>query len=94
MDIVARFIDDTSIHGQLAGTGTINAVISGEAESIHGIVEDYAYIPEKDKYKGEYVVTPKKDSTILDTDHKYMLDDLTVNAIPYYETQNDSGITA
>lgn len=42
-----------------------------------------------DVYRGEYVVTPKKDQqTILDTKEKLMADDVTVLKIPYHETSN------
>jgi len=47
-----------------------------------------------DVYRGEYVVTPKKDQqTILETKEKLMADDVTVLKIPYYETSNESGLT-
>lgn len=45
-------------------------------------------------YDGEYIVTPMPyESQTLETNNKLMLDDVTVNAIPYYETSNISGIT-
>ena len=45
-------------------------------------------------YGGEYVVTPKPYiSQTLDTKEKLMADDVTVLAIPYYETSNVTGIT-
>lgn len=45
-------------------------------------------------YDGEYVVTPvPHDSQTLETKDKLMADDVTVLAIPYYETSNVSGIT-
>lgn len=47
-----------------------------------------------DVYDGEYIVTPKPyDAQTLETRHKVMIDDVTVLAIPYYETSNVSGIT-
>jgi hypothetical protein len=47
-----------------------------------------------DVYDGEYIVTPiPYDSQTLETKHKVMADDVTVLAIPYYETSNISGIT-
>ena len=47
-----------------------------------------------DVYDGEYVVTPKPyDAQTLETQHNVMTDDVTVLAIPYYETSNISGIT-
>ena len=45
-------------------------------------------------YGGEYVVTPMPfESQTLETKSKLMADDVTVLAIPYYETSNVSGIT-
>ena len=47
-----------------------------------------------DIYDGEYVVTPiPYDSQTLETKDKVMVNDVTVLAIPYYETSNVSGIT-
>lgn len=47
-----------------------------------------------DIYDGEYVVTPMPyEAQILETKAKTMTDDVTVLAIPYYETSNVSGIT-
>lgn len=47
-----------------------------------------------DIYDGEYIVTPKPfTEQILETKEKTMADDVTVLAIPYYETSNVSGIT-
>ena len=47
-----------------------------------------------DVYDGEYIVTPiPYDSQTLKTQNKVMANDVTVLAIPYYETSNISGIT-
>lgn len=46
-----------------------------------------------DPYKGAYEVTPRVDEQVLPTAQKLMADDLTVNAIPIYETSNNSGGT-
>lgn len=45
-------------------------------------------------YDGEYTVTPKPfEEQTLETRSKLMANDVTVLAIPYYETSNISGIT-
>lgn len=45
-------------------------------------------------YDGDYIVTPKPyEEQVLETKSKLMVDDVTVLAIPYYETSNISGIT-
>lgn len=44
-------------------------------------------------YIGEYEIVPKIDSQIMRTKNKKMEDDVTVLAIPYYETSNLTGKT-
>lgn len=41
-------------------------------------------------YKGEYTVIPKTSGQILKTKNLIMTDDVTVNAIPYYQVENPS----
>lgn len=54
------------------------------------VVTDTGGIP---AYRGEYVVTPRVNGTVLETAKKYMTDDVTVKAIPFYDVSNDSGGT-
>lgn len=42
-------------------------------------------------YEGDYIVTPKVEQQTLDTKGAIMGDDLTILAIPYFETSNNSG---
>lgn len=42
-------------------------------------------------YEGDYIVTPKVDQQKLDTKDAIMRDDVTILAIPYFETSNNSG---
>lgn len=45
-------------------------------------------------YDGEYSVTPKAEEQTLPTKDKRLTEDLTINAIPYYETSNEEdGLT-
>ena len=44
-------------------------------------------------YTGSYVVIPTSSEQILETNQKYMTDDVTVRKIPYFETSNESGKT-
>ena len=44
-------------------------------------------------YEGSYIVTPQAYSQTLDTDGKYMQDDVTVLEIPYAEVSNEYGTT-
>lgn len=39
-------------------------------------------------YEGAYQVTPRVNTQVLPTAQKLMADDVTVKAIPYYETSN------
>lgn len=41
-------------------------------------------------YDGDYEVTPKTYGQTLETANKKMADDVTINAIPYFETSNES----
>lgn len=42
------------------------------------------------QYEGEYIVTPKVGEQKLPTAKKYLEDDVTITAIPFYETSNTS----
>lgn len=42
-------------------------------------------------YEGDYTVTPAVNAQTLPTKEKVMLDDLSIKAIPYFETSNNSG---
>ena len=44
-------------------------------------------------YDGAYAVTPASSEQTLETTGKTMREDVTVLAIPYFETSNESGIT-
>lgn len=43
------------------------------------------------KYTGTYTVTPSVDAASVPTAQKYMEDDITINAIPYYDVSNTAG---
>lgn len=43
-------------------------------------------------YAGDYVVTPKaEEKQVLETKEKVLMADVTINAVPYFETSNLSG---
>lgn len=44
---------------------------------------------EADRYTGEYEITPAIEAQILRTSQKLMKQDVTIKAIPYFETSND-----
>ena len=45
------------------------------------------------KYDGEYEITPIVEEQVLETRQKVMVEDLTIQAIPFYETSNTTGGT-
>lgn len=69
--------------GNLSGTLQSNGTISGKI-AISG---------NEETYNGNYIVTPHTYSQSLPTKNKLMKDDVSVLAIPYYETSNLSGKT-
>lgn len=69
----------------LNGSVTEKAVIVGELAT--------AYTAGAATYTGDYEVTPTVDGLGLQTKHKYMTDDVTVRAIPFFEVSNTGGGT-
>lgn len=45
------------------------------------------------QYEGSYTATPKVDAQTLPTAQKFLDRDITINAIPIYETSNDANGT-
>ena len=43
------------------------------------------------RYEGEYVITPTIDGQTLETANKMLIDDVTINAIPYQDVSNPQG---
>jgi hypothetical protein len=80
-EITGSFSVLEKISGKLSSQGTLSATlaISGGA------------LPET--YDGPYEVVPKTADQVLDTDHKFLTDDVTVFEIPYAETTNVYGTT-
>lgn len=50
--------------------------------------QEIGVIDEIEAYDGPYVVTPAIDSQVLPTSQKRMTDNMTVKAIPYFQTSN------
>lgn len=50
-------------------------------------------VSEHETYDGEYSITPKLEAQTLPTKKKVMSDDIKVEAVPVYETSNNSGGT-
>ena len=45
----------------------------------------------EEPYKGSYSATPKVEQQVFETRHKFMEDDFSVKAIPFYDVSNTSG---
>lgn len=71
----------------IIGNVVINDAVLGGA-TINGVVINRPTYP---NYEGDYEVTPRVEDIILETKERSMQDDLTILAIPYYETTNLSG---
>ena len=85
MNIIARFKDNRrTFHAKLC---EIERTIKCEFGRIQTVTE----IVGGDQYEGEYVVTPHVGEQELQTKNKVLLDDVTIKAIPYFETSNTSG---
>lgn len=72
----------------LDGDCNLNVPESGEFGVIT-VIKDY----EAPIYDGDYIVTPRAWEQYLDTDHKVLINDVTVLEIPYTEVGNLAGGT-
>lgn len=81
-----------ALFGIVENGGTIRGELQAEGVLIGEVGFPKCEYPEV--YKGEYEVTPKLHiAQTLDTDGKYMREDVVVLEVPYYETSNESGGT-
>lgn len=79
--------------GSLQGSVIARQPLSGdvaEKRKLQGDVNVGGTIKPED-YEGDYSVTPKVDSQVLATKAKYMVDDLVIKEIPFFDTSNTSG---
>ena len=77
--VIGAIVKNQGLNGGISQETTI----SGDLAS--------AYTTNAAPYTGEYEVTPKIDGQQLETKHKYMTDDVTIHAIPFFEVGNTSG---
>lgn len=77
----------------ISGIVAIRATIHGDAASRGSVAGNLAaaYESQIPPYEGDYEVTPKVEGQELKTMHKYMTQDVTVHAIPFFEVSNTSG---
>lgn len=77
-------IEEGALIGVIRSEGSLTGVIKSE-----GVLEGSLSMPIGYKdYAGPYDVTPKVASQSLDTADKHLTDDITIEAIPYYEVSN------
>lgn len=57
-------------------------------ESVNGVL---ALPYSGNRYTGKYEVTPSIDGEVLKTANKMMVDDVTINSIPYQDVSNPQG---
>ena len=49
--------------------------------------------PDVEHYTGDYSVIPKTDSQVLPTKDRFLMEDVEIVAIPYFDVSNNSGGT-
>ena len=54
---------------------------------------EVVYSSAGDPYTGSYTITPKVNEQTMSTRNKLMQDNITIKAIPFYETDNSLGTT-
>ena len=82
-------ITEDTLHGKIAETGQMQGRLESE-----GMLIGEVGFPKCDyplPYGGDYEVTPRLYPQSLDTDGKYMEDDVTVYEIPITKTNNPYG---
>ena len=94
-------MDECGIYGVVHTEDTLYGVITDGGQiqgklQPKGVLMGEVGFPKCDypmPYSGNYEVTPKSYEQSLDTNDKYMTDDVIIKQIPYYETSNDYGTT-
>lgn len=79
--------------GKLVGTLTGVQGITGcivQNGQMTGLLAT-ATIANANPYEGDYEVTPTVEGLVMETRQKYMTDDVTIRAIPFYEVGNNTG---
>ena len=80
---------DGTVTGTLSTLQTVGGSVS-EMGAVTGSVT-VSGATDYPEYTGAYEIVPKVTEQTFDTAYKVMTADLTVTAIPYYETTNESG---
>jgi len=86
MDHIVVIEGEISLSHSIAGEIELTTQIEGEIEKVFYVDAS------REVYEGDYVVTPLvHNEVVLETNGKYMEDDVTVLKVPYLETANISG---
>ena len=62
------------------------------SQSLQGEIQYHLPNP-GNRYGGEYTVTPQNAEQILETQNRYLDDNIVVKEVPYHEVRNESGGT-
>lgn len=80
-----------NINGFLSGKKTITGKIRNKEQLVGSLGISTSGVTEQ--YGGEYEVTPRIVSQVLQTKQKVMTDNLTIKEIPFFDVSNTSGGT-
>ena len=78
------------LKGTIAAPACLTGKISVDSSNLGGVI---TFSDGTATYSGDYTITPKVQSQTMYTRNKKMEDNVTVLAIPYYETSNLKGKT-
>ena len=94
-DIVGNINISEQVSGEICSGNVYPLdIISGDIDSEQTIDGKLSILNEVETYDGDYVVVPAaKSSKILETKDKYLLDNITVLKVPYYQMSNQFGDT-
>lgn len=73
--------------GKISAGNGLKARINASGVLVGSLSKPVGYID----YTGSYEVTPKASEQSLKTKDRHLTDDVTVKAIPFFETSNNSG---
>ena len=76
-----------TLSGKICAAAGLKAKIAANGALVGRMIMPVGY---KD-YTGDYDVTPKTSEQMLQTKDKHLTDNVTIKAIPYFETANLSG---
>ena len=92
IDIVPAHVNYGQLKAFIPDSVVLRGKISGN-NSLKGLLTVPPVLETIDSYEGDYIITPKVESQLMRTKNKKMEDNVTVLAIPYFETSNLTGKT-